>query len=271
MPVQQSVDARNNARLSQIYERLRIRLLDLTLRNPMLSFKHRASSKRHLRFVDAVPEEIYHRLVAEEGLSLEVLSLRPPEDSPKDEREPTFVAEVEYAKTTDVEYLMALQALENTGHDDEIEIAKLERKLRDSVREKLGLPPRLDIETINPVDRAKELGINPPFELPAKSSKDIHSEARLQTLQWPETHDAAMERIAYDARSAEQEMGFSTLFLAFGFLEWTDSAASSKINFAPLLLLPVKIDEKRRTKGKKHSAWFGRGMARIRILACVQN
>lgn len=252
MPVQGlPISASDKVRLSLIYERLRTRLLDLTLRNPMLSYKHRASSKRHLRFVDAVPEEVY-RLVVGEGISLEVFPLRPPDDSPKDERDPSFITELEYAKATDVEYLTALQALENTGHDDEIEIEKLERRLRDRLREKLGLPQRLDIDTINPVDHANELGINPRFELSAKPTKGSHNEPRLQTLRWPEALDAVMEKIAYDARSAEQEMGFSTLFLAFGFLEWIDSKDSSKSYFSPLLLLPVTIEAKRRAKhGKK--------------------
>src|SRR5258707_1000254 len=41
---------------------------------------------------------------------------------------------------------------------------------------------------------------------------------------------------------AEQEMGLSTLFMAFGFVEWYDSDASEKKALAPLLLLPVKIE-----------------------------
>ena len=57
-------------------------------------------------------------------------------------------------------------------------------------------------------------------------------------------------------------MGFSTLFLAFGFLEWIDSKDSSKSYFAPLLLLPVTIEAKRRAKsGKKIFSlnWSGDG------------
>ena len=141
----------------------------------MLNYKHRASSKRHLRFVDAVPEEIY-RLLFGENASVEILALQPPDDSPKDEREPSFIAELEYAKATDVEYLTALQGLENTGHDDEIELAKLERELRDRLRIKLDFPPRPDIDTINPIEHARELGINPLFELSAKPTKDSHKE-----------------------------------------------------------------------------------------------
>ena len=37
-------------------------------------------------------------------------------------------------------------------------------------------------------------------------------------------------------------MGVSTLFLAFGFLEWYESDDSDKKAYAPLLLLPVKLE-----------------------------
>jgi hypothetical protein len=48
-----------------------------------------------------------------------------------------------------------------------------------------------------------------------------------------------------DARLAEQEMGISTLFLAFGFLEWYESEDSNRKAFAPLLLLPVRVETKK--------------------------
>jgi hypothetical protein len=58
-----------------------------------------------------------------------------------------------------------------------------------------------------------------------------------------------MEKIFGEARLVEQEMGLSTLFLAFGFLEWCDSDSSDKRAFAPLLLLPVQI-ERQKVQGK---------------------
>jgi hypothetical protein len=61
----------------------------------------------------------------------------------------------------------------------------------------------------------------------------------LQTLKFPDELEAVMEKISGDARLAEQEMGLSTLFLAFSLLEWYESDASDKKAWAPLLLLPV--------------------------------
>jgi hypothetical protein len=59
-----------------------------------------------------------------------------------------------------------------------------------------------------------------------------------------------MEKIANDAWLAEQEMGVSTLFLAFGFLEWYEADDSDKKAYAPLLLLPVKV-ERQKVRGKE--------------------
>ena len=59
-----------------------------------------------------------------------------------------------------------------------------------------------------------------------------------------------MEKISNDARLAEQEMGVSTLFLAFGFLEWYEADDSDKKAYAPLLMLPVKV-ERQKVRGKE--------------------
>jgi uncharacterized protein DUF4011/AAA domain-containing protein len=68
-------------------------------------------------------------------------------------------------------------------------------------------------------------------------------------LKFPDELEVVVEKISADARLAEQEMGLSTLFLAFGFLEWYDSDTSDKGAFAPLLLLPVQID-RQKSRGK---------------------
>ena len=53
---------------------------------------------------------------------------------PRDERTEEFRAALEHARTTDVEYLAAFEALEATGRDDDSAIAQLEKQLRDRVR-----------------------------------------------------------------------------------------------------------------------------------------
>ena len=54
----------------------------------------------------------------------EVLPLPQPDDIPQDEREEDFVAALEHAKVSDLEYLTKIEALESQGRDDEIELAR---------------------------------------------------------------------------------------------------------------------------------------------------
>lgn len=68
-------------RLTDIYEKLRQRLLDMSLRNPMLNFRVSATSKRQLLFVDEIPEQIYIKLVGQET-ALDIVPLPEPDDIP---------------------------------------------------------------------------------------------------------------------------------------------------------------------------------------------
>ena len=148
-------------------------------------------------------------------------------------------------EATDVDYLAALETLEATSRDDEVAFERLERQLRDRVRNELGLPPRPSRSEINRSEHAREINIDPSFDLDPSSN----SRSRLQTVLFPGELETVMEKIVARGRLAGTELGLSTLFLAFGFLEWYDSDASDKKAYAPLLLLPVQI-EKQRRRGK---------------------
>lgn len=236
------------ARLGKIYDRLREKLLDMRLSNPMLSYKHRATSKRQLQIVDEVPEEVYNAL-AGDGASLEIVALPEPEGIPADEQTEEFRAELEHAKVSDLEYLTELVALENAGRDDEFAVAEAETRLRTRLRERLSMPPRPSRKTVSPIEHAKSLGLDPQIELLPKAAKGDHKDRKLQTLKWPDSLSSTLDKVQGDATLSEQEMGLSTLFLVFGFLEWADSKDSSKRLFAPLLLLPVKLSERKTGRG----------------------
>ena len=89
--------------------------------------------------------------------------------------------------------------------------------------------------------------MDPALDL--KANRTLAPKKVLQSLKFPDELDAIAEKIAADARLAEQEMGLSTLFLAVGFLEWYESDSSDKKFHAPLLLLPVQI-EMQKVRGK---------------------
>ena len=244
------LDIAEQARLQGLYAGLRGKLLDLTKRNRMLNYSLNARSKRHLQFFDEVPEEIY-RLLAAESAQFETLPLPEPEDIPKDEKTEEFLSALDHAKVADIEYLTQVQVLESTGRDDDHNLTKIERELRERLRAQLGMQPRPKRAEISRAEHARSFGIEPSPELTKEAAgKKSRKGKKLQTLKFPDELDAVLEKISDDARLAEQEMGLSTLFLSFGFLEWYESESSEKAHFAPLLLLPMKI-ESRKVQGKK--------------------
>jgi hypothetical protein len=167
------LDASELQRLSNLYEQLRLKLLDLSLKNRMLNYALGARSKRHLQIVDAVLDEVYAKLVEDES-SLRILPLDEPADIPREEKTEDFIAALQQAKASNIEYLTKLQALESAGRDDEIALAKLERDLRDTIRADFGLPPLAKKNEINRAEHARTLDIDPNFELPPQATKKPH-------------------------------------------------------------------------------------------------
>lgn len=230
--------------MAGVYDRLRLKLLDLSKKNRMLNYSLGARSKRHLQIVDEVMEEVYRKLAGEDA-SLRIDPLEEPEDIPPEEKTEEFIAALEHAKVSNLEYLTKLQALESSGRDDESSLGKLERELRDHIRSEFELPPRPKKAEINRAEHARRSDIDPNPELGRVKAKPSHGDAALQTLKFPDELERVLEKVVADARLSEQEMGISTLFLSFGFLEWYESDNSDKKAFAPLLLLPVALDVKK--------------------------
>lgn len=237
-------DNQEERRLKADFAKFRDRLLDTTNRNPMLSYKHSVKSKRQLQFVDVDMEGAYKALT--DGRALKVLALPEPEDAPEDEKSDDFIAAFEQARLSDADHLAALDAL---GSDVEnAALTTLERALKDKVRDQLGLPPLAGPKDPTPEEHARTLGIDPSHVLAKKAA--TAGDPSLQTLKWPDLLDAHLNRIKGEARLSEQETGLSTLYLAFGFLEWRD-VATAKPQLAPLALLPVTIDQETGRNGRK--------------------
>lgn len=104
------------------------------------------------------------------------------------------------------------------------------------------------------VSWAKHLGIATDYDLPVETDShlrpDRHGDRKIQTLHYPDELDARLRKIRAAGRSAIEESGANMLYLAFGFLEWRDAAAS-RAHQAPLLLLPVEL-EREQTRGGRY-------------------
>ena len=223
------------------------KLIDLSMRNSMLNYKHSESSSRHVRVID---EQIAFLVDAlSSGRSLDIIPLPPVEEVPRDEDTDVFRAALKAAKEIDPEWLAAEDARRAAGNRRRASDKVAERALRDRMRVQLGMPEwRL---ATDPKARANELGINPDYDLPAASVKPRkhHTDDALQTLFFPDRLEAKLSTLHSAARALQEDAGLSALHCAVGFLEWYDPVDSPDPAYAPLLLLPINM-EKRITQGE---------------------
>lgn len=84
-------------------ESLRLKLLDLSRRNPLIATRLGASSNSHIRVVDELPDILFFKLNNEQEMA--VVALPPIEEDPLDEQSPTFRRALANARLTDEIYL----------------------------------------------------------------------------------------------------------------------------------------------------------------------
>ena len=224
-------------------ERMRARLLDLTARNPLLSYGHpRASS---LRIVDEVPALVLERLVRNGGSGFGFAAL----PSEKDDvvlaagrgrwgRAAPTIPLFALPKDDDTTHAAGTSAtdLEETTEDEEgllSESARVRREAAKAARAR---------RAAQAAERASALGINPSFDLPAAadSGEDQRGTNRLQTLLSHDELETRLQKIQAVAVTSIQESGANMLHLLFGFVEWQD-VVGGRARFAPLVLLPVTL------------------------------
>ena len=243
MDVPVGPDPRREAAAASLRQ-LRSRLLDLTARNPLVSFPHgRATGTRvHVRAVDGHVDSLFAHLG--EGKALNVRPLPAPDDEPEEERQPRFRAALDATRLTDERYIEESAALSG----DEMASSKaaaIERGLRDRVRVSLDMPTRKGAAPTAIADLAARLGIDPSFDLrQSPASPQARAAVEFQALALPDVLDRQLAKIRDNARTVAEETGVSTLHLAFGFLEWFESDASDRPLTSPLLLLRVDIDRR---------------------------
>ena len=225
--------------LLQRLEGLRKHLLDLSNRNRLLNFKHNDRARTHVRVIDELPDVLYQQL--RDGKRLRFRSLPEPETEAEDEKQASFLRELEASRTTDPEYKAATASLSDEAADSKM-AAIAERELRDRVRERLGMTPWKDESTFSKAEFARRHGLEPGYELPLPAddgaSAERHVDNKIQTLLYPREMDRKLSGIVDQARTMLQEAGVNTLHAAFGFLEWAEDDKSDTIHFSPLLLLP---------------------------------
>lgn len=199
-----------NSRLQQT----RTKLLDLTKRNKLISYKKPAKT-RYLKIIDESPDFIYHHLVVER-------------------RQFKF------------KYIPELDKNQNTN-----ELVLVEKQTEKDTSSKKNLADLLEnapadiLLTIE--ERAKKLGFDISNELPEIDlvDKDVdqkYIDDYLQTLHYPAELEKILKKIDLDARRLIQETGTNMLYIILGVLEWKESNDSDVKIKSPLVNIPVTLE-----------------------------
>lgn len=222
---------------------LRRRLLDLRNNSRLLNFRFSDRARTHVRIIDELPHIIYGKLL--DGRKLTFAALPEPEDEPEDERSDEFLLAFEAARMSDEEYLGALEQLREV-EESSAQAQRIERALKDRVRQQLDWQPRPTRESLSPAEYARANGFDPSYDLPqsggGEEHKDSHLNDFIQTLHFPDQMERKLSGIRDGARISLSEMGINVLSAAFGYLEWYESDNSDQRFFAPLLLHSLEME-----------------------------
>ena len=99
---------------------------------------------------------------------------------------------------------------------------------------------------------AAHRGIETSWDVPRNGiEEDLeskHTDNKIQTIHFPQDLDAILRSILQKANSSIQETGANILYLALGFLQWSESADSDRTHLSPLYMLPVTLKRGRLVK-----------------------
>jgi Protein of unknown function (DUF4011) len=220
----------------------REKLIDLSLRNGMLNFRHSETSSRHVRIINENPNFLVECLAS--GQTLDVVPLPPVELVPRDEDTDEFRTALTAAKAIDPDWLAAEDARRAAGNRRRLRDKAAERALRDRVRVQLEMPEWR--AATDPRVRAQELGINPSYDLPvAGSMSDEHRvHTKVQTLFFPDRLEPKLATVHGAASTLQEDAGINALYCAVGFLEWYEAEDGTNPAYAPLVLLPIDMKKR---------------------------
>ena len=238
--------------VKECIEKYRVKLLDTSRRNSLISFKHSERSRTHIRVIDELPDFLYGEFL--NGKKLTFLALPEKDQIPPDEQTPKFMRHLEQAKLTDEKYIEAIDSVDE-GEEGELDkVQQIECELRNKIRKELKLPVWKDQKRLTNAEIAKKHHLDPSYEMPKPTPKSQeyakrHTDKFIQTLLKPEEMSRKLSSLNSFIRTGIEESGVNTLYVAFGFLEWYESVNSDKKFVSPLLLLQLEIEKKQSREG----------------------
>src|ERR1043166_2474826 len=133
--------------IKQKIENLRPKLLDLSRRNPLIATKLGPRSNSHIRAVDELPDILFFKL--NNGQPMRLIPLQAIEDDPRDEQTSSFRDALINPRLIDEQYLAEMETVDRDADDYIDHTRRIERGLKDRVREALRLPPRARRPEVN--------------------------------------------------------------------------------------------------------------------------
>lgn len=114
-------------------------------------------------------------------------------------------------------------------------------------REKLILVPKISVEGADPRERSLQ-DARGAKALASEEKKRLLVSGKIATNHESDELAKRMTLIQRAAKSEIEETGSSTLYIAIGFLKWTDDAGGEKPRLAPILLYPVEAEGRGRNE-----------------------
>ena len=201
--------------LAEAVERIRRKLLDLTLRNPLLSF---SSRRRRIQVIDEIPDQLYRQLLRGDEMTLKPVP-SPEAVGPEPGARPDLPIDPEGS---------AIPAGTQSSS--------------------WSRPPRRRSSrgsTVPVEDAARSAGLNPKTDLPLtpspeRSTDPRHADRFIQTLHYSADLERIGAALAKESQLLIDETGANLLQLVFGFLEWQDIEGGQS-RLAPLILFPAVL------------------------------
>ena len=230
-------------------DKLRLKLLDITRRNPLISTKFSERSNSLVRIIGSSPQFLIDQISSN---GMRIISLPDLGTDPKDENTRVFQIALAEARLNNEIYLSSLDKISQEDDDAPNLLAQAERKLKDHLRKQLSMPVRQTHDNLSIPQHAKNHGISPSRELPVGNEQNQNNKCTdIQTLMLPDVMERRFNALHNKERTWREESGISVLHAAFGFLEWQDSIANSRNLFSPLILMPVQLEKRSTASGKE--------------------
>jgi len=240
--------------IAEKIKNLRPKLLDLSRRNPLILTRMSPRSASHIRVVDELPEILFFRLKSNQRMRL--IALPDIDADPKDEETKAFRDAISNARLIDDAYLKAMDAVDRDAEYYLDSARRIERELKDRIREELRLPKRQGGAEVNLAQHARNNNITPSYDLPLPTgeAEHRHEDNDIQTLFLPKELERKLDAITAKCRTWVQETGINVLQVAYGFLEWSEPNQTGT-SFAPLVLSSAKLEKVRTRNGGEY--WIG--------------